>query len=74
MNPEFIKNGVTGIVTPSHSVEKLTEAMQNAIDGKYDNMAMSNICQRQVMLYDTRNVINTELLDVIFNCETQKKS
>lgn len=74
LNPEFIKNGVTGIVTPSHSVEKLTEAMQNAIDGKYDNMAMSNICQRQVMLYDTRNVINTELLDVIFNCETQKKS
>lgn len=67
LNSEFIKDGITGILVPTHSVEKLTEVMMNAIVSKYDYVAMSENCQREVWKYDVRNVINTNLLDVIIN-------
>ncbi len=63
LNKEFIMDGKTGVIVPTHSVEKLTGAMKKAIIGEYDNVLMSENCQREVAKYDTRNVINQQLLD-----------
>jgi len=67
LNPEFIKDGITGILVPTNSVEKLTEVMENAIGNKYDCAAMSANCQSEVWKYDSGNVINANLLGVITN-------
>ena len=65
LNPEFINDGVTGIVVPTHSPEKLYKAMKDVISGKYDNENMSENCQKVVLKYDTKNVIDNDLLDII---------
>lgn len=67
LNPEFIKDGITGILVPTHSVERLTEVMKDAINGKYDHITMSKNCQREIWKYDTCNVINLNLLQKITN-------
>lgn len=65
LNPEFIQDGVTGVVIPTHSTEKLCEVMENAISKKYDNRKMSENCQKEVMKYDTKKIINENLFNTI---------
>lgn len=67
INSEFIKENVTGIIVPVHSVEKLCGVMENAILGIYDNERMSENCQKEVMRYDTKNVIDEDLFAVLTN-------
>lgn len=65
LNTEFIKDGKTGIIISTHSVDSLTEIMENVIVGKYDNVLMSKNCQMEALKYDTRNVINDRLINEI---------
>ena len=67
LNSEFIKDGKTGILTICHDTEQLRIVMENAILGKYDQKIMSDNCQKEVYSYDTKTVINCELLQVITN-------
>lgn len=74
LNPEFIKEGITGILVPTHSVEKLCETMEKAIFGKFDNMKLSENCQKEVWRYNTQNVTNMDLLDMLTNVSETTKA
>lgn len=74
LNPEFICDGETGIVIPTHSIDALRQSMENAILGKYDNERMSKRCQQEVIKYDTHEIINQNLLEIIVNSKRQKIS
>lgn len=73
LNSEFIYNGETGIVIPTHSTDALRQTMENAIIGKYDNERMSERCQQEVTKYDTREIINQNLLDMIMNIKKSRR-
>ena len=64
-NEEFIKDGETGFLVPTHSVEDLTKVMECAILNKYDNMLMSQKCQDIVGNFDTKVLINESFLNDI---------
>ena len=66
-NREFVVSGETGFVVPTHSVEKLSEIMEDAILNKYDNAKLSSNCQQKVLEYDTKMVVNFELINQITN-------
>lgn len=72
LNPEFVIDGKTGIVVPAHDVERLLDAMRGAVEGCYPNAEMSVACQEAAMKYDTRNVIDQELFDMITTRNTLK--
>ena len=63
LNKEFIFEGETGFIIPPHSVEKLSEIMENAILNKYDNEALTINCQTKSMLFDTKNIITSQFIE-----------
>lgn len=65
LNQEFVKDGGTGIIVPVHDEKRLTEAMRDAIEGKFDCEAMSRNCQKEVAQYDTAAVINAFLFNAL---------
>ena len=65
-NSEFIKDGITGIIIPTHDVDKLLLTMENVITNKYNNQKMSLNCQEKALEYDTSNVITIDLTRKIF--------
>lgn len=64
-NKEFLEEGKTAIFIPTHDVNALYHRMKDAIEGKYDILAMSKNCQRQAERYNVDNVITYELLNEV---------
>jgi glycosyltransferase involved in cell wall biosynthesis len=67
--PEFITEGVTGRIYPSHNVEALISVMKEAIDGKMDCLQMSRNCQNRAAQFDTKYVLNEAVLSEMINGE-----
>lgn len=63
--PEFIEDGKTGRIIPTHDVNALVVVMKEAIDGKMDSMTMSMNCQRKAIEFDSRNVLNPQIVKEI---------
>ena len=61
-NTEYINNGKTGIVFPTHNVESLREVMENCINKKINLYAMSLNARAEAKKYQTENVITEDLL------------
>lgn len=64
-NPNVVQNNIDGIIFPTHDIQELEKIMIGAIDGRYDIFTMSNNSRLQARMYDTRMVINKELLTQI---------
>lgn len=64
-NSEFIKDGVTGILIPTHSVDGLAGAMERVLSGEFEYDIMAKNCQREVWAYDTSHVISPALGEII---------
>ncbi len=65
LNSEFIKDGKTGIVVPTHSVQRLTDAMEDVILGKCNTDEMSANCQKELEKFNTKYVVNESLVESI---------
>lgn len=65
LNPEFVEQGKTGLIIPTHDVKALTAAMRKVIAGETDEAAMRANCRSRAALYDTQHVITPALTDII---------
>lgn len=64
-NTRVVIDGETGIITPTNNQNALTNAMRNAIEGKYDLIQMSKNAYNLKDKYDVNNIINKELMKKI---------
>lgn len=65
--PEFIEDGKTGRIIPTHDVNALAAVMKEAIDGKMDSITMSMNCQRKASEFDSKNVLNPHVIKEIMH-------
>ena len=63
--PEFIEDGQTGRIIPTHDVNALVAVMMEAIDGKMDCMAMSGNCQRKASEFESKNILKPQVFTEI---------
>lgn len=61
-NSEIIKDGINGIIIPAKSIDALSKAMVNTIDGRINLSELSKDAQRCAEKYDASKVITQELL------------
>jgi glycosyltransferase involved in cell wall biosynthesis len=61
-NCEFLENGKTAMIVPTHNVDALTSMMRKCIDGDVDLLALATNCQNEAKKYDVRNLVDNDLL------------
>ncbi|MCX4261873.1 MAG: glycosyltransferase [Alistipes sp.] len=66
-NEEFIEDGVTGVVVPTHDTDALLMAMKRMSDGGYDLDAMSRNCRREASEYDVDKILNRAQIERILD-------
>lgn len=66
LNSEFVRDGITGLLIPTHSQLALTDAMRSIIDKTVDVAQLSENCNKEVWKYDTATLVTRELIDDIF--------
>lgn len=66
-NTEFIQNGKVGIIVSYKNEEQLIQSMKKAINGDYNNYAMSILCQNEARNYNTSNIIDEKFMQLLFN-------
>ena len=66
-NEEFIEDGVTGVVVPTHDTEALLMAMKRMSDGGYDLDTMSQNCRREASEYDVDKILNRAQIEWILD-------
>lgn len=64
-NEEFIQMGKSGIVVPTNDAEALENVMRQCIYKQIDRQAMSEFMYKNACLYETRNVVTTQLINSI---------
>ena len=63
--PEFIEEGMTGRIIPTHNVEMLANVMKEAINGEMNCLEMSRNCQIKAKEFDTVTVLSESFLNKI---------
>ena len=64
-NSDYIETGKTGVIIPNQDLEALYDAMLDVIKHTQKYEKMSDYCQQQAMIYNTKNIINEEFLSMI---------
>lgn len=64
-NTEFVENDKTGYIIKTHSVLELAKVMKKIMQEKSVVELKAGDCQKQALKYDTKNVINEKLLQLI---------
>lgn len=67
MNQEVVVDGKTGFLIPPHDIDSLVTSMKMCIDRKELVKKMSSFCQKQCLLFDTKNVLNDNLYESKIN-------
>lgn len=62
LNPEFIKNGKTGLIFPTHSSKALKDSILSLINREYDLDELSENCYGYVARFDTTAAIPQPLV------------
>ena len=67
LNPQIVKNNITGFVIPTHNVDYLTNTMRQCINGQIDLLQFAKNVQAEVWNYNADSIINKDFLKKVLN-------